>query len=384
MLKITKSKLATSALSATIALAMTSAADAATTISGTHNGLSWTAQSTLVGQTSTATTAGGGNPIYRAAAPKYSGVAALIMTYQSGAQFICSGTVSGGGSAIVTAAHCVTPSAGTGPLVSTVAYFGGGTSPDDFFNGVGTTAVTVGAVRINSGYTGEVIDQNDIAVLNLNALAPVGTTSYDIFTGGDLTGLNFNVAGYGRRSDVGGSIGANLGAGRLRQGDNTFDFRLGDARLGGNLDFLSTNGAQIAFSFLSDFDNGLKANDASCLIGQDSGAGNVFCNLGLGALEVGVAGGDSGGPQFIGGKLAAVTSYGLSFGPDYGDIDGSLNSSFGEFSGYVPTYIHEAFIRSAIAAGVPESSTWMMMIAGFGIVGAGMRRRARVTSVTFG
>jgi hypothetical protein len=33
--------------------------------------------------------------------------------------------------------------------------------------------------------------------------------------------------------------------------------------------------------------------------------------------------------------------------------------------------------------GVPESSTWMMMIAGFGIVGGAMRRRHR-TSVSFG
>ena len=35
-------------------------------------------------------------------------------------------------------------------------------------------------------------------------------------------------------------------------------------------------------------------------------------------------------------------------------------------------------------AAVPESSTWMMMIAGFGFIGASMRRRARVTSVTYG
>ena len=35
-------------------------------------------------------------------------------------------------------------------------------------------------------------------------------------------------------------------------------------------------------------------------------------------------------------------------------------------------------------AAVPESSTWMMMIAGFGFIGASMRRRTRVTSVTYG
>ena len=56
----------------------------------------------------------------------------------------------------------------------------------------------------------------------------------------------------------------------------------------------------------------------------------------------------------------------------------------GEFNGFVPIYIHQAFIKRAFAAGVPESSTWMMMIAGFGFVGASMRRRTRVTSVTYG
>jgi hypothetical protein len=40
--------------------------------------------------------------------------------------------------------------------------------------------------------------------------------------------------------------------------------------------------------------------------------------------------------------------------------------------------------RQLGAGAVPESSTWMMMIAGFGFAGASMRRRARVTAVTYG
>ena len=43
-----------------------------------------------------------------------------------------------------------------------------------------------------------------------------------------------------------------------------------------------------------------------------------------------------------------------------------------------------AQISTAAVPAVPESSTWMMMIAGFGFVGASMRRRTRVTSVTYG
>jgi PEP-CTERM motif len=136
-------------------------------------------------------------------------------------------------------------------------------------------------------------------------------------------------------------------------------------------------------SYVADFDNGRSANDASCILATDPTVGfgisvsNKYCNLGLGAREATTAGGDSGGPQFINGKLASVTSYGLSFGSDYGDIDGRLNDTFGEFAGYVPTYIHADWIAGV----VPEPANWALMIAGFGLVGGAMRRRS--TSVRF-
>jgi V8-like Glu-specific endopeptidase len=369
-----------------LALPMVAQADYANTQTGTFGGKTWTAQSNVVGVTSTATIAGGGNPIYLASAPKYSGVAALIMTYQSGGTFICSGSLMTGGTAIVTAAHCVAPH-GADKLVSTTAYFGGGApSANDAYNGPGTTAVSVGAVTINAAYTGEVIDQNDIAVLALNGAPLTGFTTYGLYNGGDLTGQDFNIAGYGRRSDVGGAIGADLGPGRLRQGDNRYDFRLGDADFAGFFDggaggFFGT--AANFYSYLSDFDNGLAANDASCQLavsGFGLAASGKYCNGGRGALEVSTAGGDSGGPQFINGQLASVTSYGLSFGAAFGDVDGNLNSSFGEFNGFVPTFIHTAFINRAIAAGVPEASTWMQMIFGFGLIGGIARRRKTAVS----
>ena len=95
-----------------------------------------------------------------------------------------------------------------------------------------------------------------------------------------------------------------------------------------------------------------------------------------------VIGGDSGGPQFVNGQIASVTSYGLSFGPQYGDFDGDLNSSWGEFNGWVPTYIHAGFIRGAMLSGVPEAATWMQMILGFGLLGGALRasRRGIVTA----
>ena len=127
---------------------------------------------------------------------------------------------------------------------------------------------------------------------------------------------------------------------------------------------------------MSDFDNGRAANDASCRLavnGLGIAASDKYCNVGVGAREVGISGGDSGGPGFVNGKLASVNSYGLSFGPAFGDFGGGLNSGFGEFSGYAPIFSSAAFVQGAI----PEPATWALMIGGFGMVGAASRRARR-------
>lgn len=372
-------------LTTAIAL-VSSTATLAGTQSGSWSGGTWKAQSNIVGQTSTATLAGGGNPLYFASKPKYNGVAALIMDYGGGNRFICSGSLLPDRRSIVTAAHCVSGGAGTANPLTTTAYFYGGPNPDTVvFTSPDSTARTVSQYYVNPGYTGEVIDQNDIAVLRLSEAAPDFAVSYAPYYGDDLTGLRFNVAGYGRRSDTGVSVGANLGVGRLRQGDNRYDFALGDSAFGGFFtdrdpntgeNFFGT--ADIDFSYLSDVDNGTRANDASCILGGALGVGgSQFCNLGVGALEVSVAGGDSGGPQFYRGKISSVTSYGLSFGRDFGDCTDALDSSCGEFNGFVPLSIHKAFIAGAT---VPEPATWAMFILGFGLVGNAMRRRRSVAA----
>lgn len=358
-------------------VSMSSAAQAQKVASGQAGGLTWEAQSRIIGVGSTATVASGGSPLYVAPMPKYSGVVALIMDYGPGGQFICSGTLLSDRRSILTAGHCVSDGAGTENPGKVTAFFYGGSDPDTVVANNFTTATSIQAIGIsvNSKYTGEVIDQNDIAVVRLGADAPVWASSYDIDFTPISNGDRFNVAGYGGRSDVGGNLGTNLGTGRLRQGDNNYDFRFGDPDFEG----FFTNGffgkANVTDSWVSDFDNGLAANDASCKLADafDLG-GSKYCNLGLGAIEVNVAGGDSGGPQFRNGKITSVTSYGLSFGTSFGDIRSGLNSSFGEFSGYVPLYLHADFI----AAAVPEPATWAMMIAGFGMVGAGLRARRKV------
>lgn len=363
--------------------AMPAAAQAGpNTQSGTLGDLVWTAASTIIGRTSDATVSSGGDPRYVAAQPQYSGVVSLIMDEGAAGSFICSGSLLPDRMSILTAGHCVSSGAGTANPVTTTAYFYGGNDPDTVvpFNPV-ATAVTVSQYFVDPLYTGQVIDQNDIAVLRLSAPAPAFATAYDIYTGGDLTGQSYNIAGYGGRSDVGGSLGVDLGTGRLRQGDNSYDFRLGSPDFGGALTGIDpTTGLNlfggtvaIDYSYIADFDSGSPANDASSLLAGaiDPALAAKYANLGT-ALEVGTAGGDSGGPQFIDGKIASVTSYGLTFGSELGDVDDALDDTYGELNGFVPTFIHADFI---FASEVPEASTWASLMVGLAAIGTVLRRR---------
>lgn len=379
-------KLAMLAIVALAPLAYATAADAQVkTASGIKNGLAWQAQSRIIGQTPTSdvgpppnNTIGGGDPLYFPNANK-AGTVALIMDYGGGNLFICSGSLVGSRS-VVTAGHCVSDGAGTANPLKTTAYFFTGDPNERTPFSPNAVAIDVSRYYVNPNYTGEVIDQNDIAVLRLESAAPDFAKRYELYTG-ELTGVDFNVAGYGTRSTVGGAAGntppAGARTGWLREGDNMYDYAWGNGEFGGFFtdivngeNFFGT--AEIEFSYVSDFDNGLAAQDQACRIAAAVGASAGFgCDLGRGAREVGIAGGDSGGPGFVDGKLASVNSYGLTFGSNFGDFGGGLNSGWGEYSGYVPIFIHEKFIAGA----VPEPATWAMMIAGFGLVGAAARRR---------
>ncbi len=355
-------------------LSLAAQAGPTTVFGGSLAGLQWTAQSTIVAVNSTATAAGGGDTRYFARQPDHSGVVALIMNYGAGGSFICSGTLLSDRRSVLTAAHCVSGGAGTASPLSTTAYFYGGSDGDlQVPWSSQSTAVGVSNHFVHSAYTGQVVDQNDIAVLRLDSDAPTFANGHELYTESDLTGRQFNVAGYGGRSSGGGNVGEDLGTGRLRQGDNRYDFRLGDAAFGGFFDTWTGLGtADKAYSYLSDFDNGQSAHDASCLLGSAFGLASAqFCDLGLGWSEASVGGGDSGGPEFIDGKVASVTSYGLSFGADFGDLRDGLQSSYGEFSGYVPVSLHADFIRSSMMAAprsdhgsVPEPGSVALVMAG--------------------
>jgi hypothetical protein len=360
------------------------------TASGSHGDLTWTAQSLIVGMTPTA--AGdpprfpgpGDDPIFHASSATYSGVVPIIMQFSGGA-FICSASLINR-TTLLTAAHCVSDGFGTADPLLTTAYFQENLGPTQRPPTDGTaTAITISEYFVNPLYSGNVLDHNDIAILRLSEDAPDWAQAYEMDLDADsLRGVDFNVAGYGNRSlnggdgPAGGATGGTTGF--IRQGDNMFDYRLGDPIFGDNwYTIFGQPASQLEFSYISDFDSGRAGNDQACLVAQAGNvagpAGAIFCDLGRGDTEVSVAGGDSGGPQFdANGRIVSVTSYGLSFGVNFGDCRSGLQSSCGEMNGFAPLYASADWIRSILEVPVPvsEPATLAMLLGGLGFA---VRRR---------
>nr|WP_197042060.1 trypsin-like serine protease [Sandarakinorhabdus oryzae] len=339
----------------------------------------WQFAHDVIGQTSTATVVAGGNPIYVPNQAQYRSTVGILMDYGAAGAFVCSGTLINATS-VVTAAHCVSDGGKDRPLSTTVFFNSSDNDIAVYANQPGTVTRSVGYIAVNKLYTGQVVDQNDIAVLRLNQAAPDFVTPAKLSDLNDLTGLDHIIAGYGSRSTSGGTNGTlgafGLGVGRLRYAGNRFDFRFGDPDFEGYFDN-AFGGADTNHVWISDFDNGTAFRDNSCNLAsfESAGAPGIFskavfssskyCDQGLGAFEGIGAGGDSGGSYFVDGKLVAVHSFALWYRDD------ESANRFGQFKGAVPIYLHRDFIAGA----VPEPSSWALLIAGFGLTGATMRRR---------
>lgn len=322
---------------------------------------------------------------------------------------------------LLTAAHCVT-------------------SPGDPITGItlnlpaarNAAGTTEGRVNVEAtGYivhpdwTGGVLDGADVALVYLSE-APVGVDIYSLYGGtGEFNNDSYEKIGAGTiglgstgrfQTVAGQPPEPSSNDGRKRLGKNIYEFTWAEVEVA----YYAYNGIDIAPACDA---NGLDYWGLNCnsILTFDMDSGDAFNDIfglyldkpQLGVVVDGVlvdansSGGDSGGPTFIDGKIAGVTSFGITGGifeglcgdgwpdpsfsrdPDTGAGDSCTDSSWGEISGdaRVSTYrdwLDPLVARNfgngvqgyvAFAAFVPEPASWAMMITGFGLVGLMARRR---------
>ncbi|MDO5580959.1 MAG: S1 family peptidase [Planctomycetia bacterium] len=209
------------------------------------------------------------------------------------------GTLLSTGSHILTAAHVVWDDAKNAVL-----------DPSQFVvtfetpNGV--YSYEVQSVYVYPTYSGDTFTQTDLAILQLSTSVVSSIQGYDIYRDSNEIGTTFTKVGYGYYGTGADSEEelSNRESGVKHFGYNTYDIT------GSTLGTIYSAG-QLVY----DFDDGTNTND---YIGNNYGVRHT--GLGL-TLEAAAAQGDSGGPSFLNGKIAGVTSWGGNTS-DYGPLFG--------------------------------------------------------------
>lgn len=325
---------------------------------------------------------------FNGVANAFNGTAALTFTtsLESGT-FGCSGSLMPGGQYILTAAHC------TDGLLAMTIEFG-------LHNGTALETRSAAGVVQHPGWvaSGGALDNgSDLALVRLSA--PVSNlNAYYISTTNDL-GRDYIMTGYGASGTGYANSAPNWADGAYgHYGYNTFD--VDSATLFGAWDAANPGAGTYVdptygVTYVSDFDAYNIADiDRYNTLQRiaDLTGGSFSSGTGLGADEALIAGGDSGGGDFVwdaeSGRwlLSAVHSWGWEFcsgriTPNC-DYRTRNDSSYGDLSGATATYTHAEWIESVIGQSVtvppvPEPQTYALMLVGLVAVAARVRRSGR-------
>ncbi|MBN8506009.1 MAG: trypsin-like serine protease [Burkholderiales bacterium] len=293
----------------------------------------------------------------------FDGVARLLFQTPQGGM-VCSGTLLAGGTHVLTAAHCADN------FSTMTVQFG-------VYGDVAKATRGVAQTHLHPGWTGALGMGADIALLKLDA--PVlDIQGFRISTTNDL-GKNFLIMGYGTTTVGSSSVDSNWGDwGYGHWGMNTVDV-LGNTF---NQTIWGDPASPWGEEYIADYDglvNGAQHNTLQ-MIADIVETDAWTSGEGLGNSEAIIAGGDSGGGDFVWNGsdwlISGVHSWGWQICPaSWGcDISKDNSASWGDLSGSTAVFSHAAWIQG-ITSAVPEPMSGLLLLAGLGLVGAVKRRR---------
>jgi hypothetical protein len=292
----------------------------------------------------------------------FDGVGRLLFDTPAGG-YVCSATLLKGGYFAVTAAHCADE------FTSMTAEFG-------LYGNVAKETRTVTQAMVHSGWTGALSTGADIAILRLDRQV-TSIEGFNISTTNDL-GKDFLIMGYGTTSVGSVNTGTNWNEwGWGHYGYNTADVdgKTFNTAIFGN----DPNDDKYGMEYIADYDSLTNKANHNTLQRLAAITGNQWSSSqGLGMNEALIAGGDSGGGDFVwnGSEwlLSGVHSWGWQICPtSWGcDIGKANSSSWGDLSGSTAVFSHAGFIA---ANAVPEPTTLALVPMALFAIGAVRRRR---------
>lgn len=260
---------------------------------------------------------------------------------------VCTGTLLTSGRHVLTAAHCFESVLQTGRPTLTP-------NPNRvtavFHLAASTVEVPVEAIFVHPDWQNLEGSNADLAIVQLAAPAPPNAQRHDLYRESDEIGKVFTRVGFGIRANgLKGEVD-------LADDDPSPVMRFGQNRyeaLGEIFNASDTepeNYVEPGQQLVYDFDSGQASNDA---FGAEFG----LADTGLGKREIGASSGDSGGPAFIEGKIAGISSTGLS--PDQDGIDVTLpnDTSFGEYFFDTRVSAFTDYIDQVVAGEMPQPET---------------------------